>query len=270
MLPDFLCLPKRLVRRCGSKLEGMRKNLFSSQTATSKEVIAKGFRSLLNEAALLGVKTVWLVSHQKSNLDGHISDTLGVAACKALASGKTVRVGDVAVQFYGERTLPYQGDGSPVLACFPSEKLLDELDGKKNIPCLIVLPWNAKDAAKWISAHGPADIFGSVNTQKLSVSNAVVEKALESLWALINVKAGISHPSDKQSAIDIFRILQAGRQPYAPEEVRAWLVQKGMRPEHANQIAEIATNPSGFRTKAPSVLPPDLLERWKKQAAGEE
>lgn len=244
----------------------MRKDYFSSKEVRSADVVAQGLAQAIAEAKRLGKKRVWIVSHGKSNLDGHISDAIGAEAAKALSNGKAVRAGEIEIVFYGDRTLPYGGDGSPVVACYPNGKLLDKLDGMTGIPCLVVLPWLKAETEAWIAAHAPEDIYGAVTTAQSTVSNPVVEKALETLWAVINVSTGISHPSDKASAMDVFKKLRNGGEAYSPEEVRAWLVQKGMHPNHANEIRDIAADPSKFRSRINSPLRADILQRWREEA----
>lgn len=244
----------------------MRKDYFSSKEVRSADVIALGLAKAIAEAKSLGKKRVWIVSHGKSNLDGYISDAIGKGAADALSKGKSVRAGDIEIVFYGDRTLPYGGDGSPVVVCYPNDKLLDKLDGMSGIPCLIVLPWLHQETEAWIAAHAPEDIYGAVTTAQSTVSNPVVEKALETLLAVINVSTGISHPSDKATAMRIFKTLIKGKEAYDPDEVRAWLVQKGMRPNHANDIRDIAADPSKFRARTDSSPNMDQLRRWREEA----
>jgi len=244
----------------------MRKNYFSSVDAQSSQVIIKGLAKAVGEALTQGVNRVWLVSHAKSNLDGNISSAIGHDAVASLAKGNIVRSGTTEIVFYGERTLPYAGDGSVVVACYPNKKLLDKLDGMQNIPCLIVLPWRQEETLDWINAHAPEDIYGAVATTRSSVTNLVVERALETLLAMINTSTGIAHPSDKATVIDIFTKLKGAGETYTASEVRAWLVQKGMDPEHANDIRDIAENPSKFRAKTGSPLRTDILARWREEA----
>lgn len=244
----------------------MRKDYFSSKEVRSADVIAHGLAKAIAEAKGLGKKRVWIVSHGKSNLDGHISEAIGKEAADALSKGKSVSAGNIEIVFYSDRILPYGGDGSPVVVCYPNDKLLDKLDGMTGIPCLIVLPWLNQETQAWIAAHAPEDIYGVVTTAQSTVSNPVVEKALETLLAVINVSTGISHPSDKAAAMDVFKRLRSGGESYSPDEVRAWLVQKGMRPNHANEIRDIAADPSKFRSKTNSPLRADILQRWREEA----
>lgn len=247
-----------------------RSNLYSSRPATSGDVVRTGILTLLSEAKRLTAKSAWLICPQKSNLDGHLAQALGEAACESLARGNSVQVDGTLLSFYGARSLPHSGDGSPVLGCYPSEKLLARLDSMKNLPSLIVLPWTLAEAQNWIDAHGPVDIFRLARPQKLTVANPVVIKALDTLGASINVSTGVTHPSDKRSAIEVFRLLQGGSETYTPGEVRAWFVQMGMRADHANAIAAIAADPTRYRSRTGSVLRPDLLRRWQEEAASDQ
>jgi hypothetical protein len=243
----------------------MRTNYYSSREVRSVEVIRKGFEAVFAEAVKQGKKKIWLVSNAKSNLEGYLAEAIGQGAASELAKGKALNVEGIQIVFYGEKTLPYGGDDCPVLVCYPSKKLLDKLDGMKDISSLVVLPWLIGDVSEWANTHGATDIFGVVKEAKSTVSNPVVERALEHFKAVINWSTGISHPSDKASAIEIFRILRAAREPYTTEEVRAWLVQKGMKPDHANAIEAIAADPSKHRSKGIPAIGDESLKRWREE-----
>lgn len=73
------------------------------------------------------------------------------------------------------------------------------------------------------------------------IKNKVALMALKSFAALANRTSGISHPSDKRTAIEIFEILKQNNEPYNPDEIKSWLILKAKwKPEFAEDVVKIA------------------------------
>lgn len=67
----------------------------------------------------------------------------------------------------------------------------------------------------------------------------VVSAALRSLTAIVNVGTGLSHPSDRSSAVEMFRLLRDDGEAYDPDAVRAWTAQHGWAPADGRELAEV-------------------------------
>lgn len=242
----------------------MRKNFYTSEAAT-EEALAAGVQKLISEMVSLGLSRAWLACDSKSNVSGMIASVIGEQPAKALGKGQSVRVGQSGTMtLQTTLTLPLSASGVAILACYPSKKLLDRLDGLRDAAVLIVVPWSESDVAQWVQAHGPVDVLGRTTTSVTTVSNLVVARALESISGVINFSTGVADPRDKDSVIDAFRILEEGGEAVSPDEVRAWLVQKGMKPEHANQIAAVAAAPGKFRKHSGTPRwRADILKQWR-------
>jgi hypothetical protein len=241
----------------------MRKNLYVSEAATTAAFQA-GLQALQREVDAQQIPNAWIVVHSKSNLDGIIADVIGEGNANALAKGQSLRLGKATITAVTAQKLPSAAKGAAILACFISKELLDKVDALRDASVLIVVPWSDTDIEHWVKAHGPDDILGRQQPQSSTLSNPVVERALQSIWARINRSTGIADPRDKDSVIDAFRILRDGKEHVDSDEVRAWLVQKGMKPEYANKITEIAEQPSKFRKSANTARwATDILEQWR-------
>lgn len=243
----------------------MRKNFYASEAATD-EALAAGVQKLFSEMASLSLTRAWLVCDSKNNVSGMIASVIGEQPAKALGKGQPVRVGQSgSITLHTTLTLPLSASGVAILACHPSKKLLDRLDGLRDAAVLIVVPWSESDVAQWVQAHGPIDVLERTSSPAATVSNPVVARALESIRHVINFSTGIADPRDKDSVIDAFRILKDGGEVVTPAEVRAWFVQKGMKPEHANQIEAIAAAPGKFRKHSGTPRwRAGILEQWRE------
>lgn len=242
----------------------MRKDLYASEPGT-EDALASGVRSLVAEMKSLGLSHAWLVCDSKSSVSGIIASVIGEKAAKGLAKGEAVRIDQSAsITLKTALTMPLAAKGIAILACHPSKKLLDNLDALRDAAVLIVIPWNESDVSQWIKARGPVDILKRTSPVPATVSNSVVARALESIRHILNFSTGVVDPRDKDSVIDAFRILRDGKEPVDADEVRAWFVQKGMKPKHANQIAEIAAEPGKFRKHSSNARwKTDILEQWR-------
>jgi hypothetical protein len=124
-----------------------------------------------------------------------------------------------------------------------------------------------EEVAHWIAAYAPQDLLGRQSNQPQSISNPVVARAMESIWLMINTSSGMTHPLDRNRVIDAFRILRKGRETVDPQEIRSWLLQRGMKPKYAEEIAQVAANPSGSRkSSSSSSWAENILDQWRDKA----
>jgi hypothetical protein len=213
-----------------------------------------------------GTSTLWIVAMTKAQLDGDLATAIGDIAASTLKKGLSLNAKGKPVHFYTKLTLPRSAPGAVILAVHPDKKLMTAVDSLPGPHALVVVPWNMEDVSDWVGAHGPTDILTSTQVQPISLSNPVVIVALQSLLASINRSTGIIHPRDKSRAIDTFRALNEARINVDPNEVRAWLVQQGLAPKHANNIAAVASSPGSYRRPGKSSLRSDIVSYWKTQA----
>ena len=200
-----------------------------------------------------------------------MSEVIGEDFAKALARNERFKLphSSVELSLMTERERLYSWDG-PVLAVYPSKKLMDNIDSLFGVTHVLVIPWTLEEIQYWIDTWG-ANELGTKPTKskKKHVSNPVVEEALISLTARVNVSTGLSHPLDKASAIDLFRRLKAKGEHFDPEEVRAWLVAEGnWKPKDADDVAEVARGViDGKRFRyTRSRWKNDIVEVWREEA----
>lgn len=242
-----------------------RTNFYVSEAATIQGIEA-GVQWLRQEVDT-GATITWLVAGTRSALEGMIGQVIGEQAARALRQQNRVRIGQADLVFYTERQLPTAAKGAAILLVHPTQKLLNKVDNLRDARSLAVVPWIMAEVAHWISAYGPEDLLGKEKTTHSSISNPVVARAMESIWLMINTSSGMGHPRDRDRVVDAFRILRKGREDVDPSEIRSWLLQKGMKPKYAEEIARVAENPSSARKHSSSrSWADDILEQWKSNA----
>jgi len=242
-----------------------RKDYFVNREAQTEDVsLALEFaKGLLKDAA---VSSFWIVSLTKAQLGGDLGTALGDTAASALKKGASLSAENKPLHFYTKLTLPRSAHNTVILTVHPDKKLMTAVDSLHGVYALLVVPWNMDDVQEWIEAHGPTDILSSTSMQPISLSDPIIVVALKSLLTSINRSTGINHPLDKSRAIDTFRALQKARIAVDPAETRAWLIQNGLSPHHADGIAAIASSPGSFRRPGRSSLRSDIVSYWKSQA----
>jgi hypothetical protein len=245
------------------------RRFYTSETANNSDVVKVGFIALFQAAKAANLEVVRLICATKGNLEGFIEDLMGREVVKTLKKTGTVNISGISVVFHHERAIPYSAEGTPVLLCYPDEKLLQKVDAMQDIPTLIVLPWTMDNIKPWLLAHGATDLLQKADISPCKISNPVVEQALKGMLLSINTSTGIVHSSDKATAIETFETLSAAGELYDPHEVGAWFVQHGVSSEHAATITEVARNPAGFRSADKANWGKQALERWRADAKKE-
>lgn len=165
---------------------------------------------------------------------------IGEQAAKELEKKRAIVVGGVTIDLLIQSKLPFSYQEGPVLAVWVDDKQLDRLDDLRT-PALCAIPWNRVDVDGWKTNWNPTDArTGEPGGRDETVSNPVVVSALTSLTARVNVSTGLTHSSDKSAAVEMFRELKKAGEDFDPDEVRAWAVRHGWRPDHARELAELA------------------------------
>lgn len=92
---------------------------------------------------------------------------------------------------------------------------------------------------------------------------------MESLDLLVNTSTGVTHPSDRSTAIEIFKTLKGKQVKFNPDEIRAWLVaEKQWNPSDADDVKELAEDVQAgkqFQYERRR-LADDIFEQWQDEA----
>jgi hypothetical protein len=152
------------------------------------------------------------------------------------------------------------------------DKSLDKLD-TTGAAAICAAPWVPDNIEGWKTNWNPVDVrTGTAVGADSTVHNPVVAKGLEHLTCRVNLSTGLAHPSDRSAAIELFRLFVRGGEGFNPDQVRAWAVRHGWRPDDARDLADVAHKiQEGRKLKAApgGGWREDYLDRLREEAAGE-
>lgn len=107
---------------------------------------------------------------------------------------------------------------------------------------IIYISWSINEAENWENiwkGKGLEIKYGIPNSQPILLSQNV-EAALRRLTNIINLSTGLSHPSDKQQAVDEFQQLKQQGITENPEYIANWALTNGWNAEHINDLKKLA------------------------------
>lgn len=98
--------------------------------------------------------------------------------------------------------------------------------------------------------------------------NTTLRNALNSLTGAVNLATGLTHPNDRNRAIETFLILRQHGIILLREEIEAWALRNNWKPEDADQLGSLAQQ-IGNGAQADIVGGPwwadDIYERWSRE-----
>ena len=196
------------------------------------------------------------------------------AFVKTLKKDKSARLNtNLVVSLLTEKETRYSWDG-PLLALYPSPKLLDKIDGITGVTSVLVVPWLATEVEPWIKTWSALPLGSTQNVKAPSYDmDRVLISALRNLTERVNLSTGIGHPLDRSAAIWMFRILRNGGVKYDPAAVKAWLMSEGKwTPAGANAVQKVAADilaGKGLHA-GQQAWAADILKQWKGEALEDE
>lgn len=177
----------------------------------------------------------------KQNLRGAIEEAFGERNTKALEQGRQIALpGGATIRLETQRTLRYPWSQDPILAVYVTRKMLNLIDGAKHAAAVVVVPWAMDEVQEWTRTWNPRLPGQQQAPLEKVVDNPVVEEALKMLTHTVNLSTGLTHPSDKEQAVKLFRLLRDNREFYDADSVRAWALRNGWTLEGADQLHAVA------------------------------
>jgi hypothetical protein len=190
-----------------------------------------------------GFQTITLLIINKKNFENTIvADVLGRQVIKYLLKKEKVQaIGNIYFELESLQTFNKYASYEIIIGLYLTQKGIDVLDAVLNTKVVIYLPWLEDEAKDWIDRWDPI-IFGGDESQKPTLKlDPIIEEELRNLTSLINLSTGLGHPSDKQHAKKTFAKLQSKRLRFNPNDIKNWAIRNGWLPEHADELAKLAS-----------------------------
>ncbi|MDP3713796.1 MAG: hypothetical protein Q8R60_15075 [Mycobacteriales bacterium] len=161
--------------------------------------------------------------------------------------------------------------GGPVLAAWPTQKHLADIDGDRRTSALCVLSWAPTDTAAWASAHQPERLSpGAPADPPPTIADPVVVEGMKTLTVLVNHANNLAGAMDRRDAVNVLLTLHDAGHQAEPDELYAWALANGWPAGGATRLKEFAVQiAGGHRPRVDrGALRPDILEVWRREATG--
>ena len=201
------------------------------------------------------IRDVLLLVQGKGQLEAKsIGRALGAGVTKSLLKNQALRWSDsnASLRLATLRTFqPYSGDPDAVLVAYGNKKLLDLVDGMRDLRAVVVIGWgDLKQIDYWIKAWNAVVLGQEQSAEESPVENQVVEVALQSLSRFVNLGTGLANPDDRAAAEELFWILRDAGEWAEPEAVHSWALRNGWTPSGADDL-KAAAEKVGKRSSRP-------------------
>lgn len=161
--------------------------------------------------------------------------------------------------------------GGPVLAAWPTEKHLVDIDGDRRTSALCVLSWAPNDTAAWASAHQPEQLSpGASAAAPATIADPVIVEGMKTLTLLVNHANNLAGSMDRRDAVNVLLTLHEAGYPLEPAQLYTWALANGWPAGGATRLKELAVQIVGGRRPRADrgALRPDILEVWRQDAIG--
>jgi hypothetical protein len=160
--------------------------------------------------------------------------------------------------------------GGPVLAAWPDENRLAQIDGDRRTGALCLLTRADQDAAAWASAHQPEQLSpGASLPPPAAIADPVVEQGMATLTTLVNQSNNLAGVMDHRDAVTVLQLLHDGDHRLDPPSIYAWALAHGWPARGAQRLQKLAAAIAGGKRPRPGVEPAlrsDILQVWRDDA----
>lgn len=156
-----------------------------------------------------------------------------------------------------------------IIACWPSERSLADLDTLQDLRALCVLPKEGKEVLDWRVARGAIDLLNpAAPPRTTAIADPVVLAAMKSLTIRVNHGTMLAHSRGKAAAVQMVQILRRAGREFTSAELKTWAVTNGWTTIGATAIAKIADDVLRGRSLAGGspAWASDILNQWRAAA----
>ena len=206
--------------------ESSTQRFFIDAHGPDDDALAGGFRWLFRFAQAHGCARAAIFVPGVAQIES-LGRVVGEEVARELHKNRQIEVDGTTIDLVIERKLPVRLMDGPILAVWADDRQLDKLD-ELHPPGICAIPWAETDIDGWKANWNPVDTrTGDPGGSDETIRNPVVVKAMESLTIAVNLSTGLGHPSDKESAIQMLKLLKKAGEDYDPDQLRAWAVRHG-------------------------------------------
>jgi hypothetical protein len=196
-------------------------------------------------------REVLLVTHAKGQLrHTGLAANLGETVTRALLGGREVKLPSGATLRHGTlATLRYPSGRPVIIAYYADEKLLDFIDGMAGVKGMVAVPWVPGEVDQWRQRWTPIVHGEEKQAPATLLDDPVVETALRSVSAIINLSNSLIQSHDKEWVDDALRILRAKGHSLDGAKIRNWAIRNGWKPGAADDLAKLVRKIAGMKTR---------------------
>lgn len=211
----------------------------TSSASLDSDAVADALQKVLELCASFSYNSVILHLPSKSQLR-QLSLLLGDTLIRNLKKDNSGSFNNIIFTLKTERIEISDWTEDIVMSLFPTSKMTDNLNDLNRAKAIVVVPWINNEREKWIQTWNPELIGGDkVEIEDLDL-DPKLERALSTLTGMINMSSGLTHSSDRESAIQLLQILHKNGIQLNPEIMKTWALQNGWTSDGANQLKDIA------------------------------
>lgn len=190
-----------------------------------------------------------------------LASALGERNAKKLHDGGVVALpSGVPMRLETIRTLRWVTKPSVLISIYSDQKMLDQVDSIKNLFGIVAVPHVSEALEAWQKTWSPTVHGVPKQSPQTLISDPIVEQALLSLTAGINLSHSLLNPRDKEHADRTLRILRANGHVEQPENLRSWAIKNGWHPKAADEFEKLAIKVLSLKSK-PRLPDPDVAKR---------
>lgn len=217
----------------------MPERYLTNSASSDLNAVTNGFLKIIKLCASHSHNAVILHLPSKKHVS-QLSKLLGQATVRKLNKDNYATWNSLNLTLNTERLDITNWTEDIIFSLYPKSKMTDNLNDLKRAKAIVIVPWTDKDREEWIKTWNP-ELIGAAQENVDSVDlDPRLERALVALTHMINLSTGLTHSSDRESAIQLLRILHQKRIQLDPDNMRIWALQHDWTSNGANALRDLA------------------------------
>ncbi len=211
----------------------------TNSASSDRNALSDGFNKVLELCISISHNVVILHLPTKNHIR-QLSILLGQTTIRELSKDNYSNWNNITFNLNTERLDISEGTEDIVLSLYPTSRMRDNLNNLRRARAIVIVPWIDKERDEWIRTWNPEIIGGAQENVGPIELDPRLERALVALTSMINLSTGLTYSSDRESAIQLLRILHQNRIQLNPNDMRIWDLQNGWSSGGANQLRDFA------------------------------